>query len=145
MSLTNKVKAVENQLKEVEYAIHRSTVVNPVAGTVLTKLAMENEVAAPGKPLYAIGDLSNIKLRVYVSGNILPKVKIGKKVTVKIDDGKGGLRNLSGRVVWISSTAEFTPKTIQTRDERVNLVYAVKILIKNDGSLKTGMPGEVDF
>jgi HlyD family secretion protein len=144
-TLSNKIKAVRNQLNELNYTIAKSTVINPVDGTVLTKLTMENEVVAPGKPLYAIGNLSKIKLKVYVDGNMLPKVKLGNKATVLVDDGNGGLRKLSGKIIWISSTAEFTPKTIQTREERVNLVYAVKILVDNDGSLKIGMPGEVNF
>ena len=100
-------------------------------------------MATPGKPLYKIADLSTIILRAYITGNQLAQVKLNQKVTVFTDDGKGGLTPTDGTVTWISDKAEFTPKTIQTKDERANLVYAIKISVKNEGLLKIGMYGEV--
>lgn len=143
--LQNQIQGLKSQLDELNYSIEKTTIKNPIQGTVLTKMAMMGEVTAPGKPLYAIANLSEIKLKAYVSGAQLPKIKIGQKAQVMVDDGNGSIKKLSAQVVWISASAEFTPKTIQTREERVNLVYAVKLNVKNDGSLKIGMPGEVDF
>ena len=144
-SLQNKIDVVDNQIKAIDYALEKSTIVNPVNGRVLTKLTMVNEVVAPGKPLYTIADMSNIKLKVYVSGSTLSKVKLGHEAVVLVDGENGNLKEYKGKVVWISNSAEFTPKTIQTREDRVNLVYAVKIAVDNDGSLKIGMPGEARF
>ena len=104
-----------------------------------------HEIAAPGKPIYKIADLDRMKLKVYVSGDQLPNIKIGQKVEVLIDKNINENTSLNGEVSWISESAEFTPKIIQTKEERVNLVYAVKIVVKNDGTLKIGMPGEVNF
>lgn len=123
--------------------ISKSKVFNPVSGTVLTKYAEAGEVVNYGKPLYKIADLSNITLRAYISGEQLPQVKIGQSVKVLIDAPGGKYTEYTGNLFWISDKAEFTPKIIQTKDERVNLVYAVKINVKNDGSIKIGMPGEV--
>ncbi len=146
LSLSGNIKALEKKLAGLRLKITESIIVNPFKGTVLTKLAMAHEEAFPGKALYALADMSQLKLRAFVSGKQLPKVKLGKECRVFVDDGNGGLKELKGKVIWISSSAEFTPKTIQTREQRVNLVYAVKILVKNDdGLLKTGMPGEVKF
>ncbi len=145
LSLQNQIVVLDNQIKAIDYALEKSTIVNPVSGRVLTKLAMVNEVLAPGKPLYTIADMSRIKLKVYVSGKILSKVKLGNEAVVLVDGEDGKLKEYNGKVVWISNSAEFTPKTIQTREDRVNLVYAVKIAVDNDGSLKIGMPGEAKF
>lgn len=133
------------QVQQIEDQIEKSIIKNPVRGTVLMKLAEPGEIMNFGKPLYKIADLSFLNLRVFVSGEQLPKIKIGQKVKVLIDDGKEGFRELEGTISWISSKSEFTPKIIQTKEERVNLVYAVKIKVSNDGSLKIGMPGEVIF
>jgi len=95
--------------------------------------------------LYKIADLTHMILRVYVSGNQLAKLKLGQAAKVLVDAGNGKTRQLKGKISWISAQAEFTPKTIQTREERVNMVYAVKIQVKNDGTLKIGMPAEVNF
>ena len=122
--------------------ISKSKIINPIKGTVLAKYAEPNEVTAFGKPLYKIADISEMTLRVYVSETQLPKIKIGQKVTVKIDSGVE-MKNYSGTISWIAASAEFTPKIIQTKEERVNLVYAVKVNVKNDGSLKIGMPAEM--
>jgi HlyD family secretion protein len=133
------------QIEQVHEALSKCRVKNPVEGTVLVKYAEKGEVAAPGKPLYKIADLGTMKLKVYISGDQLPNIKIGQEVEVKIDKTKKENTSLKGTISWVSSTAEFTPKTIQTKEERVNLVYAVKILVPNDGAIKIGMPGEVNF
>jgi HlyD family secretion protein len=139
------LKNLDVQIQQIQDQINKSAVVNPVNGTVLMKLAEQSEIVNYGKPLYKIADISSMELRVYVSGEQLPGVKLGQLVRVLIDSDKNGLRELEGTVSWISAKAEFTPKIIQTKEERVNLVYAVKIKVKNDGSLKIGMPGEVIF
>jgi len=109
------------------------------------KLSEPSEIVNYGKPLYKIADLSIMELRVYVSGDQFPSIKIGQEVTVIVDKTKKENRTLKGTISWISSEAEFTPKLIQTKEERVNLVYAVKVRVKNDGTLKIGMPGEIMF
>ena len=140
------LKTYDAQVLQIDDQIEKSFVRNPLKGTVLMKLAEPNEVVSFGKPLYKIADLNIMELRVYVSGVQLPEIKIGQKVKVLIDNGKDGYKTLEGEISWISSKAEFTPKIIQTKEERVNLVYAVKIRLNNsDGSIKIGMPGEVVF
>jgi HlyD family secretion protein len=140
--IVNEVESVEVQIKKIEDQIQKSKIINPVKGTVLAKYAEPNEITAFGKPLYKIADLSEMTLRVYIGEPQLPQVQIGEKVTVKIDV-EDGMKDYEGRVSWISSSAEFTPKIIQTKEERVNLVYAVKISVQNDGGLKIGMPAEM--
>jgi HlyD family secretion protein len=140
--VVNELKNIDVQLQQLDDQIQKSKIVNPVNGTVLTKYAEPNEVTVFGKPLYKIADLSTMQLRVYVSETQLPNLKIGQNVTVKIDD-QGGLKSYDGTISWIASEAEFTPKIIQTKEERIALVYAVKIDVKNDGSLKIGMPAEM--
>ena len=141
--IEDQVGSTEQQIAQVRESIKNARITNPVKGTVLTKFAEPNEVTAFGKPLYKIADLREMQLRVYISGAQLPHVKIGDKVEVRIDKDETENTKMEGVVSWISQTAEFTPKTIQTKEERVNLVYAVKIRVKNDGSLKIGMPGEI--
>ena len=141
--IEDQIGAAEQQIAQIRESIKNARIINPVKGTVLTKFAEENEVATYGKPLYKIADLREMQLRVYVSGAQLPHIKIGDKVEVSIDKDEKTNSKMEGVVSWISQTAEFTPKTIQTKEERVNLVYAVKIRVKNDGSLKIGMPGEI--
>jgi HlyD family secretion protein len=140
--VVNELKGIDIQLKQLEDQLQKSTLTNPINGTVLVKYAAENEITSFGKPLYKIADLSTMELRVYVSEKQLSFIKIGKEVTVKIDAGDT-MKNYIGVVSWVASEAEFTPKIIQTKEERVNLVYAVKIAVKNDGSLKIGMPAEM--
>lgn len=141
----NELEAYDKQIAQLTDQINRSYVVNPVSGTVLTKYSEANEIVNQGKALYKIADLNDIFLRAYVSGAQLPNIKLEQKVNVLADKNESELKEYEGVVTWISSTAEFTPKIIQTKEERVNLVYAVKIKVKNDGSLKIGMPGEVKF
>ncbi len=136
---------MEKRVAMIDDQLSRTTIKNPLAGTVLTKYAQQNEFTAAGKALYKIADLSVLKLRAYITGNQLAQVRLNQAVKVKVDDGKGGYKELDGTISWISDKAEFTPKTIQTKEERANLVYAMKINVKNDGFLKIGMYGEVVF
>lgn len=141
----NEVDAYVKQIAQLSDQIKRSYIINPENGTVLTKYSEANEVVTTGKALYKLADLSNIYLRVYVSGSQLSQIKLGQKVKVLVDKNETENKEFEGSITWISSSAEFTPKIIQTKEERVNLVYAVKVKIKNDGTLKIGMPGEVRF
>ena len=140
--VVNELKNIDIQIKQVEDQINKIKIINPINGTVLIKYAEPNEITSFGKPLYKIANLSTMELRVYISETQLESVKIGQEVTVKIDS-ETGLKNYNGIVAWVASEAEFTPKIIQTKDERVALVYAVKINVKNDGGLKIGMPAEM--
>ena len=123
--------------------IRKCAVTSPVDGTVLTKYAEQGEMAAQGRSLFKVGDLTDMYLRAYITADQLTELKIGQEVKVYADEGKTGRREYRGTVSWISDKAEFTPKTIQTRDERANLVYAVKIAVTNDGYIKRGMYGEM--
>ncbi len=140
--IVNDVKSIDVQIEKINDQIEKSKIINPIKGTVLAKYAEANEVTAFGKPLYKIADISEMTLRVYISETQLSKIKVGQNVSVKIDSDKE-MKSYSGTVSWISSSAEFTPKVIQTKEERVNLVYAVKVKVKNDGTLKIGMPAEM--
>ncbi len=133
------------QIDQLNDQLVKCKIINPMNGTVLTKYASVNEMTAQGKPLYKIADLSTIILRAYVTGNQLPIIKLNQKVKVLTDDGNGGFKENEGSIIWINDKAEFTPKTIQTKDERANMVYAVKVKVKNDGSYKIGMYGEIKF
>lgn len=138
-------QTIDAQIDQVMESLQKCRITNPTSGTILIKYAEAGEVAVMGKPLYKIADLSQMELKVYVSGVQLPHIKLGQDVEVQIDNTKKENSSMKGQISWISSTAEFTPKTIQTKDERVNLVYAVKIRVTNDGSVKIGMPGQVNF
>ena len=144
-SVFSELDAFANQVDQIEDQIHKCIIINPVKGTVLEKYAEPWEVVVPGKVIYKIADLSELELKVFISGDQLPQVKTGQKVDVLIDQDRTQNTKLEGIVSWISQAAEFTPKIIQTKKERVKLVYAVKVRVKNDGSLKIGMPGEVLF
>lgn len=144
-SINEQSGTVEIQLAQLQDQLKKCKIINPINGTVLTKYAEQDEMAATGKPLYKIADLSEIILRVYISANQLPQVKLNQKVKVHTDDGSGGFKEDEGRIIWISDKAEFTPKTVQTKDERANMVYAMKIKVKNDGIYKIGMYGEINF
>lgn len=143
--LLAEILPLQKQIAQLDDQIAKCRVVNPAAGTVLTRYAETGELATFGKPLYKIADLRTIVLRAYVAGDQLGNIRLGQELKVAIDAPDGGMREFPGKITWISSKAEFTPKIIQTKDERVNLVYAVKIAVQNDGSLKIGMPGEVRF
>jgi HlyD family secretion protein len=143
--ITEEMEVIDRQIDQVNESIYKCYIRNPVKGTVLSKFAEAGELAAPGRALYKIADLSVMELKVYVSGTQLPGVKQGQQVEVLIDVDKKTNRKLNGVVSWISPKAEFTPKIIQTKEERVNLVYGVKIRVPNDGGLKIAMPAEVNF
>ena len=138
-------KPLKRSIAEIQDQVSRTNVINPINGTVLTKYALAGEVTSPGKALYKIADLSVITLRAYITGSQLSQVKLNQQVQVLVDDGASGYKTYVGVITWISDKAEFTPKTIQTKDERANLVYAIKIHVNNDGYLKIGMYGEVKF
>ncbi|AOS83676.1 ABC transporter [Chlorobaculum limnaeum] len=145
-AIDSQAKALVAQIGKIDDQITKSVVRNPARGVVLAKYAEPGEVITYGKPLYRIADTGTMYLRVYLSESQLPSVKIDQEVEVLIDEGKPASKRLKGRVTWISSKAEFTPKIIQTREDRVNMVYAVKVLVENtDGLLKIGMPGEIRF
>lgn len=145
-SLNSQMTATEIQRREVIDQLHKCHVVSPISGTVLEKYAEQGEYATTGKPLFKIADVVDMKLRAYVTASQLNSIKIGQKVRVYADEGDDKRREYQGVITWISDKAEFTPKTIQTRDERSNLVYAVKISVRNtDGLIKIGMYGDVRF
>ena len=140
--IVNDAKAIDVQIEKINDQILKSKITNPIKGTVLGKYAEPNEITAFGKPLYKIADLSQMTLRIYISEMQLSSIKVGQDVMIKID-GVNEMKSYKGIVSWIASSAEFTPKVIQTKEERVNLVYAVKIKVQNDGGLKIGMPAEM--
>ncbi len=144
-SVSKEIKVIDSQVKLIDEQISRSIIRNPIEGVLLEKYLEENEIAIPGKALYKIAEMDEIELRVYVSGSQLPNIQNGQKVRVFIDKDDETNQEYEGEVFWISDQAEFTPKIIQTKEERVNMVYAVKIRVKNDGKIKIGMPGEVMF
>jgi HlyD family secretion protein len=133
------------QVEQIQDQINKSIIKNPIEGTVLTRYAKQDEITSNGKALYKIADLSEMILRAYINGDQLGQVKLDQKVKVFVDKGDGEQKEMEGEIYWVSSKAEFTPKTIQTKDERANLVYAIKVRVKNDGYLKIGMYGEVKF
>jgi HlyD family secretion protein len=144
-SIQSETLPLKAQLDQVQDQLSKSVIRNPFNGTVLTKYALKDEMAAQGKALYKVADLSSLVLRAYISGSQLSQVKLGQQVQVLVDAPEGEYKKYTGEVMWVSDKAEFTPKTIQTKDERANLVYATKIRVKNDGYLKLGMYGEVNF
>ena len=131
------------QVEQLDDQLRRCRIVNPMRGTILVQYAEAHELVTIGRPLYKIADISSLELRAYITGSQLPGIKLNQQVRVFVDDGAAGFKEYPGTVTWISSKAEFTPKTIQTKEERADLVYAVKIKVENDGALKIGMYGEV--
>ncbi len=144
-ALASEINVIESKEAIVNEQLKKCKIINPKAGTVIEKYSEQGEVTAPGKPIYKIADLDNIILRAYVSGAQLHEIKIGSVCKVLIDSGKKEYQEFAGRIIWIADKAEFTPKIIQTKEERVSMVYAIKIEVKNNGSLKIGMPGEALF
>lgn len=133
------------QVEQIADQIKKSYIINPINGTVLTRYAKQDEITSTGKALYKIANLSEMTLRAYVSGDQLGEIKLGQKLKVFVDKGDGDQKEMNGEIYWVSPKAEFTPKTIQTKDERANLVYAIKVRVMNDGYLKIGMYGEIKF
>jgi HlyD family secretion protein len=142
-SINEEALPVEVQIEQLNDQLEKCRIINGVNGTVLTKYAEVNEVTMIGKPLYKIADLSSLILKAYVTGDQFAGIKLLQHVKVLVDDGAGGSKEYDGVIEWICDKAEFTPKTIQTKDERANLVYGIKIRVKNDGLLKIGMYADV--
>lgn len=140
---SSEAQPLEAQVLQLNDQLRQSRIINPVNGTVLVKYVEKGEVVNYGKALYKIADLSALDMRAYIGEEQLGQVKVGQQVTVRTDLPDGKYREWPGAVTWISSEAEFTPKVIQTKEERTNLVYAMKVRVKNDGSLKIGMPAEL--
>jgi HlyD family secretion protein len=143
--ISGELSVLKAQVDEINNQLAKCHIMSPIAGTILEKYVDAGELVTPGKALFKIADLQHMELKVYISGSQLSSVAIGDTVTVYIDGRQNTLQPLKGQVSWISSQVEFTPKIIQTKEERVNMVYAVKIRVNNDGSMKIGMPGEVLF
>ena len=133
------------QIAKLNDQLEKTRIVSPITGTVLNRFAEAGELATMGTPLFKIANLDTMYLRAYVTNDQLAKIKLKDEVTVRVDDGEGGMKTYQGTISWISNKSEFTPKTIQTKNERANLVYALKITVPNDGFLKIGMYGEVKF
>jgi HlyD family secretion protein len=141
----SEMDVIKRQLDLISEQLTKCRINSPIKGTVLETYLENGELATPGKPVLKMADLSSLELKVYVSGAQLSKVKLGNEAKVLIDSGSKEMQTLSGKITWISSESEFTPKIIQTKEERVKLMYGVKVLVPNDGRLKIGMPGEVVF
>ncbi len=144
-AISKEIEVLDSQAEMLNDQLNRCMVKPPITGVILETYAKQGELTAPGKPLYKIANISELTLKVYVSGAQLPDIKLGQTVEVLIDKNETENQSLTGIITWISSEAEFTPKIIQTKKERVKLVYAVKVSVKNDGTLKIGMPGEVNW
>ncbi|HYQ56533.1 MAG TPA: HlyD family efflux transporter periplasmic adaptor subunit [Draconibacterium sp.] len=143
--ISKEQEVLEAQKTSVADQLSRCNIKSPVSGTILETYAEQGELTTAGKALFKIADISELELKVYVSGAQLPHVKLGQQLDVMADQNANENQHFTGTVTWISSEAEFTPKIIQTKEERVKLVYAVKVTVKNDGTLKIGMPGEVNW
>ena len=142
-SIDQNASAVDLQIAQIEDRLAKCRIVSPIDGVVLVKYSEAGELAAAGRPLLKVADMDRLYLRAYFTSAQLADVKVGQEVTVVADYGNDKQHEYSGRITWIASESEFTPKTIQTRDTRANLVYAVKIAVENDGLLKIGLYGEV--
>jgi HlyD family secretion protein len=144
-SILAEISVYESKKATINEQLTRSSIKSPLSGTLIEKYSEAGEMTSAGKPLVKIADMSVMKLKAYVSGSQIGKIKIGQQCTVRIDDGEKGYKSYTGTISYISEKAEFTPKIIQTKEERVTLVYSVNIDVSNDGSLKSGMPGEAIF
>lgn len=146
-NITAQSSSMDIQIEQIEDRLKKSIITSPITGTVLNKYAEEGELANMGTPLFKIADINHMILRVYVTNDQLSNIKLNNKVQVTVNNSKDSDSNrvYEGTVTWISDKSEFTPKTIQTKNERANLVYAMKVSVKNDGYLKIGMYGEVKF
>jgi HlyD family secretion protein len=142
-TIEKNVAPLQRQIDQLNDQLYKCRIINPIHGTVLTKYAEDHEIATPGKALYKIAETDTLILRAYVTGSQLSKIKLGQTVKVRVDKGAKQYASYNGILYWVSAQSEFTPKTIPTKDERADLVYAVKIRVINDGFLKIGMYGEV--
>jgi HlyD family secretion protein len=144
-TLNEQARTISLQLAQVEDQLRKCKILNPVSGTILSTYVNPFEMTAAGKPLYKVADLSTVELKAYITQDQFSKIKVSQPVKILVDAEAGNMKTYDGTIAWINSKAEFTPKTIQTKDERANLVYAIKVRVKNDGLLKIGMYGEVKF
>ena len=144
-AILENVEAMRIQMARLQNGLDKCKITAPITGTVLKKYIEPNELAYPGKPLFKIADITNMSIKVYVTEDQLSSIKVGQGAEIHIDTDGGDDRVVKGKVSWISDKAEFTPKMIVTKKERANMVYAVKVSFKNDGSAKIGMPGDVYF
>ncbi|QRX63483.1 efflux RND transporter periplasmic adaptor subunit [Dysgonomonadaceae bacterium zrk40] len=144
-SISAQSSTLEIQIAQLNDQLEKTQIVSPISGTVLNTYAEAGELATMGTPLFKIADTSTLFLRAYVTNDQLAQIKLNDEVTVRVDNGEGNMKTYNGTIRWISDKSEFTPKTIQTKNERANLVYALKIAVPNDGYLKIGMYGEVKF
>lgn len=144
-SILSEKGPLEKMVEQYQEQIKKGEIINPINGTVLATYTLKGEMAMIGKPLYKIANTDTLNLRAYITGEQLPQIKIGDEVEVRIDSGATDFKSYSGLITWIASKSEFTPKTIQTKNERANQVYAIKVSVPNDGYLKIGMYGEVLF
>lgn len=138
-------KPTQKKIEQIDEQLKNNSIESPISGMVLTQYLNQGEFATVGKPIFKIANLEMMTLKTFITGDQLPQIKIGQQVKVLLEAGEGKTKELPGTIYWISSKAEFTPKTIQTKNERANLVYAAKIHVKNDGYLKIGMYGDVKF
>ena len=144
-TILSEADPMKKRIAQLKEQAGKANIINPINGTVIIKYAQTGEITAAGKALYKIADLSTLYLRAYITGAQLSSIKLNQQVQVLIDQGKKDYKTNEGTIIWISDKAEFTPKTIQTKDERANLVYAIKVKVKNDGYLKMGMYGEISL
>jgi len=144
-TLGKEVAPLQRQIDQINDQIAKCKIINPIHGTVLTKYAQDHEVVMPGKALYKIAETDTLILRAYITGSQLSQIKLGQKINVRVDKGAKEYATYTGVVYWVSDKSEFTPKTIPTKEERADLVYAIKVKVINDGFLKIGMYGEVKF
>jgi len=144
-SILEEVEVMRFQKMQLEDAFSKCRIKTPISGMVLKKYIEANELVFQGRPLFKMANLADMHIKVYVTEDMLSSIKIGQSADIRIDALEGKQKHFTGKVIWVSPKAEFTPKMIQTKRERVNLVYAVKIAFENDGSAKIGMPGDVVF
>jgi len=144
-TLNEQARTINLQLAQIEDQLRKCKILNPISGTILSTYVNPFEMTTAGKPLYKVADLSTIELKAYITQDQFSKIRVGQRVKVLVDAEVGSMKTYDGTISWINNKAEFTPKTIQTKDERANLVYAIKAQVKNDGLLKIGMYGEVKF
>ena len=145
LAVAAEITSLWTQVAQVDDQLRKCYITSPINGTILAKYAEAGELTGIGKPLFKVADIENMTLRAYITASQLTKIKLGQKVTILADYGEGGYRNYEGTITRISDKSEFTPKTIQTRDERANLVYAIKVSFINDGYVKIGMYGDIIF
>ena len=141
----SKMRSVDRQIAQVDDKIDKCRITFPVKGTVLQQLKEEGEFTRPGSPICRVAQLDHLEFKGFITGTQLAKVQLGQKVTVRIDKTDDTYQTFPGKITWIAEEAEFSPKNIKTKEERANLVYAMKVRVKNDGKLKIGMPGEILF